>query len=72
MNSPRNRVIGVNITRIAYGFQVAPKDDPLIELAEEALDIFAWTTLPNTWLVDAIPAREFTSYHDSFVGVPIV
>lgn len=43
------------ILRIAYGYDVKPQDDPLVRLANEALDKFSRTTLLGEFPVDLFP-----------------
>jgi hypothetical protein len=45
--------------RILYGYIAEPfKEDPLIDLVEEAMDIFARATVPGAFVVDLIPIRK--------------
>lgn len=41
--------------KIAYGYSVEPTDDPLVALANEALDKFSRTTLLGEFPVDIFP-----------------
>ncbi|PVF95625.1 cytochrome P450 [Serendipita vermifera] len=46
---------GAIILRIAYGYDVEPEKDPLVTLANEALDKFSKTTLLGEFPVDIFP-----------------
>lgn len=51
---------GAIILKIVYGYTIEPyKDDPLVDLIEEALVQFSLATVPGAWLVDIIPACVF-------------
>jgi hypothetical protein len=42
---------------MVYGYTVEPhKPDPLVLIADKALEQFAAATVPGAWLVDIIPA----------------
>jgi hypothetical protein len=57
-----NSEAGAIILKMIYGYTIEPhKQDPLVELAATALDQFSASTVPGAWLVDVIPAREFSS-----------
>ncbi|KAH8696212.1 cytochrome P450 [Talaromyces proteolyticus] len=46
--------------RILYGYIAEPfTDDPLIDLVEKAMDIFAHATVPGAFVVDLIPFLKF-------------
>jgi len=40
---------------ISYGYKVQKHGDPLVKLAEEAVDTFSRATLPAAFLVDIFP-----------------
>ncbi|KIW18489.1 hypothetical protein PV08_02777 [Exophiala spinifera] len=51
---------GAIILRIAYGYNIEPhRADPLVTLADEALDQFSKATVPGRWLVDVVPALKY-------------
>jgi tRNA G10 N-methylase Trm11 len=54
-----NRLNGAVILDIAYGYEAKADDDKLIRLAEETVNEFSHAVPPGTFLVDAIPARQF-------------
>ena len=57
-----NREAGAVILSITYGYDMESrglKKDPLIEVAEEAIEQFSLATLPDAWLVDRIPFCKF-------------
>ena len=60
------RTVGVIALRIAYGYQVNQENDPLINLAREAVSIFSKASAPGAFLVDSIPIR--TCIH----GIPCI
>ncbi|KAI1629033.1 cytochrome P450 [Exophiala viscosa] len=48
---------GAIILKIAYGYTIEPhRPDPLVSLADEALDQFSQAAVPGKWLVDIVPA----------------
>ncbi|KAK7892475.1 hypothetical protein LTR67_007572 [Exophiala xenobiotica] len=50
---------GAIILKIAYGYTIdAHRPDPLVVLADEALDQFSQATVPGRWLVDILPALQ--------------
>lgn len=52
-----NREAGAVILNIAYGYTIEPhKRDPLVHIANQALEHFSIAGTPGTWLVDMIPA----------------
>ena len=61
LESPENfsehvrHMAGKSIMSIAYGIDVLEKDDPYIRIGEAANDIVAATTVPGSYLVDALP-----------------
>lgn len=45
--------------KLAYNYTIEPHGrDPLIDLADEVLDVFSRTVTPGAYLVDFIPACE--------------
>ncbi|KAG2070197.1 cytochrome P450 [Suillus decipiens] len=46
---------GAIILRIAYGYEVKETDDPLIDLADRAVDQFSRSTAPGAFMVDIVP-----------------
>jgi hypothetical protein len=58
-SNPPQREAGAVILKIAYGYTIEPhKRDPLVHMANVALDEFSKAASPGTWLVDIIPACE--------------
>ncbi|CAI7574648.1 unnamed protein product [Penicillium glandicola] len=50
---------GAIILKIAYGYTIEPhKRDPLVHIANLALDHFSKACVPGAWLVDIIPALK--------------
>lgn len=48
------------ILKISHGYTIEPhKSDPLVELAEKAMDQFAQAGVPGAWMVDIMPFREY-------------
>ncbi len=48
---------GAFILKITYGYNIEPHgDDPLVSLADLALQQFSNAIVPGAWLVDMIPA----------------
>lgn len=48
------------ILKIAYGYTIEPHErDPLIHMANLALERFSIAGTPGAWLVDMMPIREF-------------
>jgi hypothetical protein len=59
---------GALILKIIYGYTIEPhKEDPLVDLIEEALTQFSLATVPGAWLVDIIPACTFEAYSQCLV-----
>ncbi|KIX99846.1 uncharacterized protein Z520_04482 [Fonsecaea multimorphosa CBS 102226] len=51
---------GSIILKISYGYTIEPSGhDPLVDLAEEALDQFSKASTPGVWMVDVIPALKY-------------
>ena len=49
---------GSVILKVTYGYQTAPKQDPLLLLADRVMSGFS-EAVKSFWLVDVIPWREF-------------
>ncbi|OJJ53726.1 hypothetical protein ASPSYDRAFT_186749 [Aspergillus sydowii CBS 593.65] len=48
------------ILKMTYGYNVEPRgSDPLVELAEKAVDQICQAMLPGTWLVDYLPILKY-------------
>lgn len=45
---------------LSHGYPVQEGDDPLIKIADTALDGFAKSSTPGAWMVDIFPISEFT------------
>lgn len=50
-----SRTAGSIILLLAYGYQVTTDDDPILELAEEAMKGFTLVSEPNAFMVDNFP-----------------
>ncbi|KAJ5980223.1 hypothetical protein N7481_007521 [Penicillium waksmanii] len=51
---------GAFILKITYGYNIEPHgDDPLVSLADLALQQFSNAIVPGAWLVDMIPALKY-------------
>ena len=48
---------GSIVFRIAYGLDIEPENDPLINLGERAVEGFIEAAAPGKWLVVRIPPR---------------
>ncbi|KAJ5673894.1 hypothetical protein N7462_009333 [Penicillium macrosclerotiorum] len=47
---------GAIVLKIGYGYTIEPhKRDPLVDLADKAMEDFSFALLPATWAVDFIP-----------------
>ncbi|EMD40133.1 hypothetical protein CERSUDRAFT_151114 [Gelatoporia subvermispora B] len=56
-------LFGANILSVAYGFEVAEKNDKHIEVSEEAMFALAAGGLPGSFLVDLLPfLKHFPSW----------
>lgn len=42
---------------ITFGYQVKKHNDPLVKIAQDAVDTFSQATLPAAFLVDTFPIR---------------
>ena len=50
------RETGAVILKIAYRYNINPRGrDPLVELANKALENFAVAATPGAWIVDTVP-----------------
>jgi hypothetical protein len=59
-DSTLSREAGAIILKIAYGYTVETHArDPLVHIANLALDHFSKAGTPGAWLVDMIPACTF-------------
>ncbi|KAL4789294.1 cytochrome P450 [Aspergillus venezuelensis] len=51
---------GAVILKIAYGYNINPRGpDPLVSLANEALENFSVAGTPGVWIVDAVPILKY-------------
>jgi cytochrome P450 len=53
---------GATILKIAYGYTIephGPEPDPLVSIADEALDQFSKATVPGRWMVDVLPSLRY-------------
>ncbi|KAK7994542.1 hypothetical protein PG991_016130, partial [Apiospora marii] len=55
---------GAIILKVAYGYEIeAHKEDPLVTLADHAMDQFSKAMIPGAWLVDMVPIlRHFPDW----------
>ncbi|KAK7986992.1 cytochrome P450 [Apiospora saccharicola] len=55
---------GAIILKVAYGYEIeAHKEDPLVTLADHAMDQFSKAMIPGAWLVDMVPMlRHFPEW----------
>jgi hypothetical protein len=55
------RFTGAVVVRMAYGYEVQDGDrqDPYIQLADEATEQFAISSAPGGFLVDVLPVCEY-------------
>lgn len=57
------REAGSVILKITYGYTTeAHRRDPLVDLAQQSMHVFADSTTPGKWLVDVLPFRELSIY----------
>ena len=55
---------GAIILNIAYGYTIEPRaNDPLVDLADEALIQFSLAANPGSWMVDVFPFRKSKRVH---------
>ncbi|KAI3326720.1 cytochrome P450 oxidoreductase OrdA-like protein [Xylariaceae sp. AK1471] len=51
---------GAMILKMIYGYTIEPhRPDPLVQLADTALEQFSQSMVPGAWLVDIIPALRY-------------
>ncbi|KAJ5991687.1 hypothetical protein N7451_007411 [Penicillium sp. IBT 35674x] len=51
---------GAFILNVTYGYSIEPHgEDPLVRLADHALEQFSEAAMPGAWLVDMIPALKY-------------
>lgn len=57
----RSRITGALILKLAYGYTVSPTEtsDPLVDIAETAMQGFAQASEPGAFLVDYIPWLKY-------------
>lgn len=60
-----SRSTGSTILKIAYGYNVTSDDDPLVNIAEEAMQGFAKASEPGAFVVDRFPFRMITLFWHS-------
>ncbi|KAK7961647.1 cytochrome P450 [Apiospora aurea] len=55
---------GAIILKVAYGYEIEPyKEDPLVRLADDAMEQFSKAMIPGAWLVDMVPIlRHFPEW----------
>ncbi|PPR03045.1 hypothetical protein CVT24_012433 [Panaeolus cyanescens] len=53
------RTAGAVILRITYGYSILEKDDPLVKLADAAMNQFSIGTAPGGYWVNTIPALKY-------------
>lgn len=59
MDFPWHSEVGATILKLTYGYTIdTTKRDPLVDLAERALEQFSLSIVPGAWLVDNLPIRE--------------
>ena len=53
------REAGSVILKLSYGYTVEPHGrDPLVDLADKAMEDFASVVTPGAWIVNFVPIRE--------------
>jgi hypothetical protein len=51
-----SREAGAIVLKIGYGYTIEPHArDPLVDLADQAMEDFSYALLPATWAVEFIP-----------------
>lgn len=51
-----SREAGAVILKMTYGYNIEPHgSDPLVSLANEAMENFSVAATPGTWIVDTLP-----------------
>ena len=53
------RNVNAVIIMVAYGYQVAGNDDPLVKMLDDAFKIGSTITVPGRYLVEFIPSCEY-------------
>ncbi|GKZ23616.1 hypothetical protein AbraIFM66951_009891 [Aspergillus brasiliensis] len=54
------REAGAIILKVAYGYTIEPHErDPLVDLADKAMEDFSKAMLPATWAVDFFPSLKY-------------
>ncbi|KAF8207060.1 cytochrome P450 [Mycena galopus ATCC 62051] len=54
-----DNIVGANMISVAYGLDVAQKNDPFITAGDAILDMFLETLSPGRFLVDTIPMLKY-------------
>lgn len=53
------REAGAVILKLSYGYTVEPHGrDPLVDLADKAMEDFVSVVTPGAWIVNFVPMRE--------------
>jgi hypothetical protein len=56
--------------KIGYGYTIEPHaQDPLVDLADKAMEDFSYALLPATWAVEFIPIRKQRGSRGSWMNV---
>lgn len=54
------REVGAIVLKLGYGYTIEPhKRDPLVDLADRAMEEFSFSILPATWAVDFLPFLKY-------------
>ncbi|WP_258237454.1 cytochrome P450, partial [Arcobacter sp. AHV-9/2010] len=54
------REVGAIVLKIGYGYTIEPdKRDPLVDLADRAMEEFSLSVLPGTWAGDFLPILRY-------------
>ncbi|CAE6488034.1 unnamed protein product [Rhizoctonia solani] len=53
------RATNATILKVTYGYNLKDGHDPILAKAEEAVNMFAYVTLPGIWLVDTFPFLKY-------------
>ncbi|EAU32638.1 predicted protein [Aspergillus terreus NIH2624] len=52
--------VGAIVLKLGYGYTIEPhKRDPLVDLADRAMEEFSFSILPATWAVDFLPFLKY-------------
>ena len=55
-----NRTAGAIILKVLHGYSINPHgSDPLVDIADETLKIFASELVPGASIIDVFPIREY-------------